>query len=440
MKIAVWHNLPYGGGARALNYHLNGLHERGHHLEVWSPNPTADGLIEFPSGVLFHEVPLKRTEHIPYLDRIGSVLFEKDVNIREMELHSLECAREINEGSFDLLFANCCYYYAAPFISRFVKIPKVLYLGEPRRFFYEAHPRSFWEMPGSASLLSKKKSSFWWEWMKDWWKTSNARVQLREERINVDVVDRLLVNSVFSTESCTRAYNRSGDVCYLGIDTSLFRPLDKKSVQNYVIGLGSVFFHKGVELAIKSIAAIPEDRPSLVWVSNLNDLQYLSMVQKLADSLKVEFILRERVSNRALVKLLNNAVCLVYTSKLEPFGFAPLEANACSTPVVGLLQGGVRETVIDGRTGFLTAPNEIDIADKISYLIKNPDVREEMGKQGVVNVWKNWSLEAATLRLEKYLEDTVNSACPDRTQPDLQRAQSADMVSHPGVCGAPQTE
>ena len=38
MKIAVWHNLPGGGGKRALYHHVKGLVEAGHHLEVWRPD------------------------------------------------------------------------------------------------------------------------------------------------------------------------------------------------------------------------------------------------------------------------------------------------------------------------------------------------------------------------------------------------------------------
>src|SRR5437763_1335185 len=41
MKIAVWHNLPSGGGKRALYDHVRGLIERGHTVEAWCP-PTAD--------------------------------------------------------------------------------------------------------------------------------------------------------------------------------------------------------------------------------------------------------------------------------------------------------------------------------------------------------------------------------------------------------------
>ncbi len=411
MRIAVWHNLPFGGGARALNYHLNGLLDLGHSIEVWSPDPSAGGIIKLPRWVKVHRKPLSRTEHVPYMDRLSAVFFGKDENMRQMEAHSMQCAAEINAGNFDLFFANCCFYYAAPFISRYVSTPTILYLGEPRRFYYEAHPKSFWEPPVQLGGLRIINRRFWWEWLKDWWKISSARVQVREERLNICAVDKLLVNSVFSSESCARAYDRTGEVCYLGVDTGLFRPLPEKRIQHYVMGLGSLFFHKGAELAIRAVGDIPaRDRPALVWVSNITDPLHKERMQQLAKLMAVNFIVKEKISDESLVSLLNNAICLLYTSKLEPFGFAPLEANACATPVIGLMQGGIRETVLDGRTGFLVLPDAQAIADKLQYFIQNPDVREEMGKLSLANVQKNWSLKAATLRLEGAMRDTLKPA------------------------------
>ena len=53
LRIAVWHNLPSGGGKRALYDHIQGLVARGHYVESWCP-PTADQ--EFlPIGELVNE-------------------------------------------------------------------------------------------------------------------------------------------------------------------------------------------------------------------------------------------------------------------------------------------------------------------------------------------------------------------------------------------------
>jgi len=44
---------------------------------------------------------------------------------------------------------------------------------------------------------------------------------------------------------------------------------------------------------------------------------------------------------------------MVYSARLEPFGLAPLEANACATPVVAVAEGGVRESIRNGVNGVL---------------------------------------------------------------------------------------
>ena len=46
----------------------------------------------------------------------------------------------------------------------------------------------------------------------------------------------------------------------------------------------------------------------------------------------------------------------------EPFGLVPAEAQAAGTPVVGFRRGGLAEVVLDGTTGTLVAPGDIDLA------------------------------------------------------------------------------
>jgi len=46
----------------------------------------------------------------------------------------------------------------------------------------------------------------------------------------------------------------------------------------------------------------------------------------------------------------------------EPFGLVAAEAQACATPVVASRRGGLPDIVVDGVTGFLVAPGDIDAA------------------------------------------------------------------------------
>ena len=46
----------------------------------------------------------------------------------------------------------------------------------------------------------------------------------------------------------------------------------------------------------------------------------------------------------------------------EPFGIAAADAQACGTPVVAYKRGGLAETIVDGVTGFLVTPGDIQAA------------------------------------------------------------------------------
>lgn len=46
----------------------------------------------------------------------------------------------------------------------------------------------------------------------------------------------------------------------------------------------------------------------------------------------------------------------------EPFGIAAADAQACGTPVVAFNRGGLAETIVDGVTGFLVPPDDIQAA------------------------------------------------------------------------------
>lgn len=410
MKIAVWHNLPSGGGARALNNQLLGLLKRGHTIELWGCNPTANGFIKLPTSITTHTIPLLRYSEYSLKENMQSFFFQKDSNIKAMEDHCMACANNINESDFDVLLIGNCKYFAAPFISRYVTIPTVLYHGEPFRYLYEAQPYTPWYPPGISEIQWLRRS-YWQLFFKDLWHERRMRIQLREERLNIEATDKLLVNSIFSSESCARAYNRAGEVCYLGIDTAIFKPRKETTILPYVIGVGNLFFNKNPLLAVAAVGEIAEaKRPILLWVANMIDEALYAEVTQLAASKKVKFELKEMVSDEELVKLLSNAICMLYTSHLEPFGLAPLEANACQTPVVAVTQGGVRETIIDGRNGFLCFPNATELAQKVEWLLDNPEHQVTMGTIALQNVQQNWTLEAATDRIEAALLTTKKNS------------------------------
>ncbi len=69
---------------------------------------------------------------------------------------------------------------------------------------------------------------------------------------------------------------------------------------------------------------------------------------------------------------------------VEGFGMVFLEANAAGLPVIGGLSGGTREAVIDGTTGFLVDPDDIDKLKATMHLLAtNTELRRRMGDAGL---------------------------------------------------------
>jgi len=100
----------------------------------------------------------------------------------------------------------------------------------------------------------------------------------------------------------------------------------------------------------------------------------------------------------------------------ENFGFSQVEAMACGTPVVCSKWGGLKDTVIHGKTGFHTETiltnNGIKVdwrsgVDAVLSLLRNPGLRTEMSKACVEHVRKNLSLDRFALNLEKAIRETV---------------------------------
>lgn len=84
----------------------------------------------------------------------------------------------------------------------------------------------------------------------------------------------------------------------------------------------------------------------------------------------------------------------VLTSKFEGLPITIIEAMFAKLPIVASDVGGVRELVKNGENGFLIEPENIeDFKEKISYLIKNPSKRKEMGKENFNVAKENFNLE-----------------------------------------------
>jgi glycosyltransferase involved in cell wall biosynthesis len=401
MRVAVWHNLPSGGGKRALVDHVDGLVARGHQVEVWSPPQADRDVMPFRSGVSEHLVGLG----IRGASRWGPcppapVLFQQ---LRAMHRHLDVVAEEIASFEADVLLGGACQYFRAVDLPTRLGVPSVLYLGEPFRWLYEALPVFALARPRRRPGEGQR------EWARrrarDLVTLPGQRSQAAYELAAARSWDRLLVNSLFSRESVQRAYGLSAEVCYLGVHAERFqRPRLQRG--RGLLGLGALVPEKGAARVLEALAELPEPRPVLTWVGNVAAPRHVDQLVSTARALGVTLDLRVGVTDDELLELMARSRALVYAPVLEPFGLAPLEASAASLPVVALAEGGVRETVVDGVTGILVTSLR-DLPGALARVLEDDELVASLARQGPDHVRDSWSSSAAVDRLEAHLLDVA---------------------------------
>jgi len=107
--------------------------------------------------------------------------------------------------------------------------------------------------------------------------------------------------------------------------------------------------------------------------------------------------------------ILNRATAMVYTPILEPFGLAPLEANACGLPVITIAEGGIRETIINNVNGLLVDYDKQAMANAVELIISDKAYARKLGENAHKLVIEKWSWSDAVKRLEKRFVDILNN-------------------------------
>ena len=170
-------------------------------------------------------------------------------------------------------------------------------------------------------------------------------------------VDAFLTLSRHIAARIDRCYGRESVVVYPPVDLDAF-PLSTAPRAGFVTASRLVPY-KLVPMIVRAFAGMPD--LALTVIGDGPDLEACRRAAAGHPQIRILGHQPQSVLRDELTK----AEAFVFAAQ-EDFGIAPLEAQACGTPVIAFGEGGARETIIDGTTGaFFDRQDEATIRDAV---------------------------------------------------------------------------
>lgn len=199
-------------------------------------------------------------------------------------------------------------------------------------------------------------------------------------------------------------------VIHNGIDENKFANFTRYSNPQKVnlIYVGRVIKEKGVFDLVKVVEQLKNENVHLTIVGSGADFE--SLKQQVSDkNLKdiVTFSGSLKYED-ALYKLFESDIFILPTLRVEGFPMTLVEAMFAELPVVATNIGGISDAVQDGNTGMLVKPGDLNgLKDKILELVKNADLRQQMGKSGKMYAQNNFSLNTMLTKYEQVFKEVL---------------------------------
>jgi glycosyltransferase involved in cell wall biosynthesis len=184
--------------------------------------------------------------------------------------------------------------------------------------------------------------------------------QLRDTDRRASVrVDHFAAISKYIAARVKKCYEREAEVIYPPVDTEYYNSESTAhgsrltAAGSYYVTASRFVPYKRVDLIVAAFAEEPTRR--LVVVGDGPENAKVRAAARHARN--IEFV--GHAQRDELRHWLRAAKAFVFAAD-EDFGIAPVEAQACGTPVIAYGKGGALETVVDGKTGVFFKEQSVD--------------------------------------------------------------------------------
>ncbi len=384
MKIAILypHLTKWGGAPRTIQQLANSLVNRSNEVHVYTQKIYTH-FFHFEPKVIIHSIggPLPRSP-------LHWVSLPKILN---------KFSKFVKREGFDIIVTNnfptnC----VAAQIQKNARKPLILWLcNEPNRWLHDKEFRKQlplrWRVPFSFVSIPFKVLD-----------VNGARSS-----------DVILANSRITAQQVLSIYGRSARVLYRGVVYDDFVGVRGNRLRNLLGLSGPVILSLGFSQPLKGIERlliafsrvlqkIPEATLIICGTLDVGQDRLFEMVVRRLRIPRSRIVSPGFVEDAVLPQYYALADVVASPSVREPMGRVPLEAMAAGKPIVASDDGGARETVVDGKTGFLVGPYDVQmLTRRLLQLIQSPIMAARFGRAGQQHVRKNFRWE---LTIDRFLQ------------------------------------
>lgn len=220
----------------------------------------------------------------------------------------------------------------------------------------------------------------------------NAYIKLLEpldQRVVKRDLAKVVAGSKNSHDRLKKFYGLNSEILYSPVDTEKYY---FKEFGDFFLTVGRLVPEKRMPLIAEAFSEMPGKK--LVIVGFGEEEKKVEEICSKAEN--IEF--KKRVGEKELLGLYARCLATVYMPYNEDHGLIPLEGNASGKACIAVNEGGMLETVLHGKTGFLIPAKKEEIQKTVKGFSKQK--AEEM-KNSCIEWSKNFSLKEYLKKWEK---------------------------------------
>jgi len=207
-------------------------------------------------------------------------------------------------------------------------------------------------------------------------------------------------------ESVKREYGIDTDIIPVGVDTSLFMPVEfdkKRNTRLKILSVGTFQKRKQPELFADIAKRFSEC--DFYWIGE-GELKSIVTEKKRVERIDNLFLL-DNMQHSELSKFMSSCDIFLFPSIHEGFPKVIVEAMASGLPVIAFDKYGP-EAVIDSKTGFVVS-NKDKMIKKLELLIKNKNLRKEYSQNAIQRA-KEFDWKIVVKKWEEVIFNLLNRA------------------------------